>query len=66
MRELDVLLGNYLAQHYPHADDTQKAAFRRVLQLPDPDVMSYLLHGDDPADPEMASVIERIRGSSSS
>jgi succinate dehydrogenase flavin-adding protein (antitoxin of CptAB toxin-antitoxin module) len=65
MRELDVLLGNYLERRYPHTDECYKSAFRRLLQLPDPELMGYLLSGENPADPDLASVIELIRGSAS-
>jgi succinate dehydrogenase flavin-adding protein (antitoxin of CptAB toxin-antitoxin module) len=66
MRELDVLLSQYLDNIYPRSDEAQKAAFHRVLELPDPDLIGYLLSGENPADPELADVIERIRGSTSS
>ena len=41
MRELDVLLTNYLEDQYPESAEPDKEAFRRVLALPDPDLMSY-------------------------
>lgn len=63
MRELDVLLSNYLEHRYPSSDDTHKAAFRQLLELPDPDLMGYLLSGENPADPDLACVVDRIRGS---
>jgi len=66
MRELDVLLTNYLEQQYPESAEPDKEAFRRVLALPDPDLMSYMLGGETPTDPEIASVVTRIRGKASS
>jgi antitoxin CptB len=66
MRELDVLLSNYLEFHYPASGESRKQAFRRLLALPDPELMGYLLSGENPADPDLASVIDRIRGSASS
>ena len=66
MRELDVLLSRYLEKVYPGSEEPQKAAFRRVLELPDPDLIGYLMSGENPADPELANVVERIRGSASS
>ncbi|MDA0679361.1 MAG: succinate dehydrogenase assembly factor 2 [Proteobacteria bacterium] len=65
MRELDVLLGTYLEKQYGNSDESQKAAFRRVLELPDPDLIGYLLSGNNPADPELADVIDQIRGKAS-
>ena len=66
MRELDVLLTAYFEKVYPASDEPQKSAFRRVLELPDPELMRYLLSGENPADPELADVVDCIRGSASS
>jgi succinate dehydrogenase flavin-adding protein (antitoxin of CptAB toxin-antitoxin module) len=66
MRELDVLLTAYLEKVYPASDEPHKSAFRRVLALPDPELMRYLLSGENPADPELADVIDCIRGSATS
>jgi len=66
MRELDVLLSRYLENDYPGSDESQKSAFRQVLELPDPDLIGYLLSGENPADPELANVVDRIRGSTPS
>lgn len=40
MRELDVLLLDYLERHYPSASAAERAAFTELLELPDPE-----LHG---------------------
>jgi succinate dehydrogenase flavin-adding protein (antitoxin of CptAB toxin-antitoxin module) len=66
MRELDVLLTTYFEKVYPASDEPQKSAFRKVLALPDPELMRYLLSGENPADPELADVVDCIRGSASS
>jgi len=66
MRELDVLLTAYCEKVYPAAGEPQRSAFRKVLALPDPELMGYLLSGENPADPELADVIDCIRGSASS
>ena len=54
MRELDVLLVAYVEKDYPASNESQKAAFRQILELPDPDLIGYLLSGENPADPELA------------
>ena len=59
MRELDALLVAYLERHYEAVDDVEKAAFRQVLELSDPELMGYLLQKQVP-DPEIAVVIDRI------
>ncbi len=66
MRELDVLLTSWLDNEYPQSRETDKAAFRELLELADPDLISYLLSGALPSNPEIASVIRQIRGESSS
>lgn len=62
MRELDILLERWLALHYGQQDDAQKSAFRRLLTLPDPDLARYLLAGEKPEEPELARVVDSIRG----
>ena len=60
MRELDELLLAYLERHYDRADAREKAAFRGLLELSDPELMSYLLQYDKPAAEITARVITRI------
>ena len=62
MRELDVLLSAWLDRHYAQADEDDKAAFRALLSLPDPELAGYLLHGVTPDAEETASVVRQIRG----
>lgn len=61
MRELDVLLSGWLDARFSDADEQEKAAFRSLLALSDPDLASYLLHGEPPAE-EFANVVRQIRG----
>lgn len=60
MRELDELLVRYLDGRYACADDNEKAAFRAVLELPDPELNGYLLQRQTPSSESIASVIEHI------
>jgi antitoxin CptB len=62
MRELDLLLTNYLDNDYPHATADSKQAFRELLALADPDLLGYLLGGQMPRDTALASVVSQIRG----
>jgi succinate dehydrogenase flavin-adding protein (antitoxin of CptAB toxin-antitoxin module) len=59
MRELDELLLRYLESHYGQADDVQKRAFERFLELSDPELVGYLLQHQTPG-PEIAVVVQRI------
>jgi succinate dehydrogenase flavin-adding protein (antitoxin of CptAB toxin-antitoxin module) len=60
MRELDELLVRYLDVRYPIADDREKAAFRGVLALPDPELNAYLLQRQTPVSESIAVVIKLI------
>ena len=60
MRELDELLTRYLAQRYDEASDGEKAAFRQLLELSDPELAGYLLGKQSPGSEQIARVVERI------
>jgi len=59
MRELDELLLSYLENRYEDAPELDKQAFRSILGLPDPELMSYLLQKEQPA-AELARVVANI------
>ncbi len=61
MRELDELLAAYLDTCYDDAADEQKSAFRQLLELPNPELIGYLLGSQSHSEPEIADVIETIR-----
>jgi antitoxin CptB len=61
MRELDLLLTDYLENDYPQTSEDQKQAFRELLGLPDPDLIGYLLGGQTPADSALVNVVSQIR-----
>lgn len=60
MRELDELLLRYLEGSYPTAPAAEKAAFEGLLQLPDPQLIGYLLQRDA-CPPEFSGVIQHVR-----
>ena len=60
MRELDELLLGYLEACYDTDDEADKAAFREVLTLADPDLNAYLLQRQLPSTESIARVIDRI------
>ena len=61
MRELDELLARYLGNAFERAPESEKTAFHELLELPDPELMGYLLGGQLHSDPQIADVIETIR-----
>ena len=46
MKELDLLLENYLATDYPTADTAEKTRFAELLRLEDDELLLVLLNGD--------------------
>ncbi|MDH3778233.1 MAG: succinate dehydrogenase assembly factor 2 [Gammaproteobacteria bacterium] len=60
MRELDELLVRYLEESYPGDSEDDKAAFRAVLELADPELNGYLLQRQTPSTEPIARVINRI------
>jgi antitoxin CptB len=61
MRELDLLLLRYLEREYPTASSNAQRAFERLLELTDPELLGYLVKGEQPADQDVAYVVDRIR-----
>lgn len=59
MRELDELLLDYLEHCYGAAPEAEKQAFRSLLELPDPQLVGYLLQKEQPT-AELARVIAHI------
>lgn len=64
MKELDVVLGSYLEQHYAAAGSEEQAAFRALLEMPDPDLYGLLLGRSGIDNPELEHMIARLRGMS--
>ena len=61
MKELDLLLRRYLTHHWPQADPAERAAFERILELPDPLLAAYLMDRETPADPHLQSLLAVLR-----
>lgn len=64
MKELDQLLTRYLDTSYAAADEQEKADFREILDLPDPELAGYFLGRQVPGDAAIARAVERILGMS--
>jgi succinate dehydrogenase flavin-adding protein (antitoxin of CptAB toxin-antitoxin module) len=61
MKELDLLLLRYLRDCHPTAASAERAAFDEFLELPDPDLVRYLIGGDVPNDPRHAALCRAVR-----
>jgi len=62
MKELDLLLGRYARERFPAAPESEREAFLRLLELPDPLLATYLLRGEAPADAALAGIVGRVAG----
>jgi antitoxin CptB len=62
MKELDVLLERFARRELPEASAEQRQTLTRLLELPDPVLVDYLLGQAIPPDPELASLVGRIAG----
>ena len=60
MKELDVLLARYVDEQYRDAPESQQAAFRALLDAPDPVIYAYCLGQEPPPTEVLSSLIERI------
>jgi succinate dehydrogenase flavin-adding protein (antitoxin of CptAB toxin-antitoxin module) len=60
MKELDQLLTRYLDDGYESASEADKAAFRALLELSDPELVGYLLQRKQPGSEIIARGIDII------
>jgi antitoxin CptB len=60
MKELDLMLLRYLREQHPRASSDEHAAFEEFLELPDPDLVRYLIAGDIPDDPRHAALCRAL------
>lgn len=65
MRELDELLLRFLDSGYARAPAEEKAAFRLLLELPDPELVGYLLYRQQPESDALARIVRSLLGETS-
>ena len=61
MKELDVVLGRYLEQHYSSASSSEQEYFKALLDMSDPDLYDLLLGRSATSDVELARFIQLLR-----
>ncbi len=61
MRELDLLLEDFLATRYETLDEAQRRLFRELLTCPDQLLLEYLMGRLVPSDREVAALVRYIR-----
>ena len=60
MRELDVVLSDWLEREWPDADADRRAAFDRLLDCEDDRLWDWFTGREVPGDPELADMVARI------
>jgi len=63
VKELDVLFTQFVESSYDGLADSEKAAFNKLLEIEDPDIMSFMLYNVTPEDPDVASIVKKIHTS---
>jgi len=61
MRELDLLLDEFLENRYQALSPAGREGFERLLDCRNEDLMAWLMEGDSPADEQLAGIVEQIR-----
>ena len=61
MKELDLVMTDYLERHYASASVSHQAQFRDLLQMQDPDLYNLLLRRGEPDDPELVALLQVLR-----
>jgi antitoxin CptB len=60
MKELDVLFQRYLDADWAGAPPAERAAFLRLLDLPDPELAALCLGRADTPDAELAALVAKL------
>lgn len=60
MLELDVLLGDFLKNHYKDLSAEEKRHFADLLSMPDPDLFAWLMGHAVPEEKAMAAIVQKI------
>jgi antitoxin CptB len=61
MRELDLLLDEFLEMEYEGLSTADRDRFERLLECRNEDLMDWLMEGASPPDEELAGIASRIR-----
>ena len=60
MKELDLLLLRYVEQEYLDSGTESKRAFRRLLSMPDPEILNLLTGRSVAENSDLAAIIESL------
>jgi succinate dehydrogenase flavin-adding protein (antitoxin of CptAB toxin-antitoxin module) len=60
MKELDLILQEWLERRYASASADERRLFAQFLELPDPVIAAYLLEKRRPPDPALAALVTQL------
>ncbi|MDI1301036.1 MAG: succinate dehydrogenase assembly factor 2 [bacterium] len=60
LKELDMILGPFMDEHYRQLEPLDKALFMRLVDNEDVDLFNWFMRQGTPADPELERMIELI------
>jgi succinate dehydrogenase flavin-adding protein (antitoxin of CptAB toxin-antitoxin module) len=63
MKELDLMLAGWVSHRFELATGSERSQFLALLELPDPDLVRYLLGAERPTSPELAAAVDAVRSS---
>ena len=61
MKELDVVMTRYLEHRYAEAPEADQVRFRRLLEMPDPELYRLVLGQDEAEDAELQNFAQGLR-----
>ncbi len=61
LKEIDMFFDPYVRLHYLQADSAEKAAFARLIEAEDPDLLDWFMNVSTPADVELVALIQRLK-----
>jgi len=61
LKEIDMFFDPYVRSHYLQADAAEKAAFARLIEAEDPDLLDWFMNVSEPNDPELLALIQRLK-----
>jgi len=60
MKELDLMLAGWVTAEFERASPSLRAHFALLLDLPDPDLVAYLLGGVRPQDADLLEAVDSV------
>ena len=61
LKEIDMFFDPYVRSHYLQADAAEKAAFARLIEAEDPDLLDWFMNVSVPEDAELVRLIQRLK-----